>query len=126
MKFYIYGQCEDCQNGFDIFILQTNQSNKNLVRNINVFGSHASNIYTHWLTNNVRDGQTLINRVLQIEANLDTTGLYVAFRDRVFVLTCQKLLCFIQSVIKLPLILVLGLQGCNFQMRMPMVDVLIT
>ena len=51
VKFYIYGQCEDCQNGFDIFILQTNQSDKNLVRNINVFGSHASNIYTHWLAN---------------------------------------------------------------------------
>ena len=78
MKFYIYGQCEDCQIGFDIFILQTNQSDKNFVRNISVFGSHP----TFTLTNNVRDGRTLVNRVLRIEANLDTTGLYVAFRDR--------------------------------------------
>ena len=78
VKFYIYGQCEDCQIGFDIFILQTNQSDKNFVRNISVFGSHP----TFTLTNNVRDGRTLVNRVLRIEANLDTTGLYVAFRDR--------------------------------------------
>ena len=62
----------------DTFVLQTNTSDMSFTGNIsNIFVTRP----VATLTDTVRDGQTLVTRIIPVMANLSTTGLYIAFRD---------------------------------------------
>ena len=67
-----------CQTAVDMYVLQTNEVDQNFVRNVSVFENSSRFV----LTNNIRDGRTLITRTNRVSADLTTSGLYVAFRDR--------------------------------------------
>ena len=66
-----------CQTTLAMRVLQTNISNQSFVGDVSVFDSSQAFV----LTSSIRDGQNLIQRVQLLQANLDTTGLYVALRD---------------------------------------------
>ena len=65
-----------CLTTLDIYVLHTNNSDQNLVRNTTVFGTQP----TFALTSTIRDGTALID-VLEVTVNSPTTGFYIAFRD---------------------------------------------
>ena len=67
-----------CQTTLDMYVLQTNETDQNFVRNISVFEN--STVFV--LTGNITDGSILIIRTLRIPVDLSTSGLYVAFRDQ--------------------------------------------
>ena len=76
-RFSVNTQCTTgCITTLDIYMLHTNNSDQNIVRNTTVFGSQP----TFSLTSTVRDGSALID-VLQVTVNSPTTGFYLAFRD---------------------------------------------
>ena len=62
----------------DTYVLQTNTSDMSFTSNIsNIFVTRPIAA----LTDTVRDGATIVTRILPVMADLSTTGLYVAFRD---------------------------------------------
>ena len=79
VRYAINSQCEgQCLTTLDTFVLQTNTSDMSFTSNIsNIFVTRP----VATLTDTVRDGQTLVTRILPVMADLSTTGLYVAFRD---------------------------------------------
>ena len=83
VRYAINSQCTGgCLTTLDTFAFQTNISNQSFtvdqMDNLNdIFGDSAIIA----LTDTVRDGRTIITRIIPIMANLSTTGLYVAFRD---------------------------------------------
>ena len=79
VRYAINTQCEgQCSTALDTYVLQTNISDMS-------FTSNVSNIFVTRpiaaLTDTLRDGTTIITRILPVTANLSTNGLYVAFRD---------------------------------------------
>ena len=66
-----------CLTTLDTYVLQTNISAMSFSNVSNIFVTQP--IAT--LTDTVRDGTTIVTRVLPVMADLSTTGLYVAFRD---------------------------------------------
>ena len=79
VRYAITSQCMGgCLTTLDTYVLQTNTSDMS-------FGSNISSVFVTSpiaaLTDTVRDGATLVTRIIPVTANLSTTGLYVAFRD---------------------------------------------
>ena len=78
VKYAINSQCSgQCVTTLDMYVLETNETDQNNVRDVTVFGSTPIAA----LTDIIRDGTTLITRVIRLEADISTPGLYVAFRD---------------------------------------------
>ena len=78
-QFFIYSQCTDCQIAVDMYVLQTNEVNQSFVRNVNVFDNSTIFVLTSNISSN---GTHLFTRTIKISADLSTSGLYLAFRDR--------------------------------------------
>ena len=75
----INSQCmSGCLTTLDAYVLQTNTLDMS-------FTSNFSNIFVTRpiaaLIDTVRDGATLVTRIIPVTADLSTTGLHVAFRD---------------------------------------------
>ena len=67
-----------CVTTLDMYVLQTNTSDMSFTSNVvSIFVTQPIAA----LTDTVRDGATLITRIISVTVNLSTTGLYVAFRD---------------------------------------------
>ena len=78
VRYAINSQCSSgCLTTLDVYVLHTNEVNQSFVRNVSVF----VNPPIAALTDTVRDGATLVTRIMRISADLSTSGLYVAFRD---------------------------------------------
>ena len=81
VRYAINSQCEagrGCLTTLDTYVLQTNTSDMSFTSNVSsIFVTRPVAI----LIDTVRDGLTLVTRILPVMANLSTTGLYVAFRD---------------------------------------------
>ena len=96
VRYAITSQCTGgCLTTLDTYVLQTNISNQSFtvdqMDNLNdIFGN--SPIIA--LTDTVRDGQTIITRIIPIMANSLTTGLYVAFRDLGTCITLSEVTVF--------------------------------
>ena len=81
VRYAINSQCSGargCLTALDMYVLQTNTLNMS-------FGSNISSVFVTRpiaaLTDTVRDGTTIVTRIIPVMANLSTAGLYVAFRD---------------------------------------------
>ena len=83
VRYAIDSQCTGgCLTTLDAYVFQTNISNLSFtVDQMDSLNDIFGNQPVAALTATVRDGQTLITRIVRIMANLLTTGLYVAFRD---------------------------------------------
>ena len=82
VRYAITSQCEGgrgCLITLDTYVLQTNISDMSFTSNVSNIFVIRSLIAT--LTDTVRDGTTIVTRILPVMADLSTTGLYVAFRD---------------------------------------------
>ena len=79
VRYAINSQClSGCVTTLDTYVLQTNTSDMSFTSNVvSSFGTQAIAA----LTDTVRDGATLVTRIISVMADLSTTGLYVAFRD---------------------------------------------
>ena len=76
VRYKVYAFCErQClTTPLDTYVLQTNTSDMSFISNVsNIFVTQPIAA----LTDTVRDGSTIITRILPVVADLSTTGLYV-------------------------------------------------
>ena len=109
VRYAINSQCSSgCLTTLDMYVLHTNEVNQNFIRNVSVFANRPIAA----LTDTVRDGSTIVTRIVRISADLSTSGFYVAFRD---LGTCFG---FSEVVVYYPTCDVISLElGANFSMN---------
>ena len=109
VRYAINSQClSACLTTLDVYVLHTNEVNQNFVRNVSVFANQPIAA----LTDTVRDGATLVTRILRISADLSTSGLYVAFRDLGTCIGLSEVVVYYPTCVPISLEL-----GANFSMN---------
>ena len=121
VRYAINSQCEGgrgCLTTLDTYVFQTNTSDMSFTSNIsNIFVTRPIAA----LTDTVRDGATIVTRILPVMADLSTTGLYVAFRDLGTCIALVEVTVFYPSVIPFWLMLVLTSQ-CWVSLVIPLLE----